>query len=108
MHFCLHPSYRARRKHSPMRTRMFAALALGLLLSLSLGILSTGTAGPAPGPIAQNVGPAAGGSGTFAKLAEAVKPAVINVSVGGARERRMPMEPGPGRRGIGSGFLIDS
>lgn len=90
-----------------MKSRTVAALALGLLLGLSLGIMSTGLAGQAPSPVALNVGPALTG-GTFARLAEAVKPAVINVSTGGARERRLPFEQGPGRRGLGSGFLIDA
>src|SRR5215475_6504172 len=120
MHFTLHPSNRTRRTQPPMKKRVLAGMALGLLLGLTLGILSTGLAGQvssrvvqvpnavaqASSPVAQNIGPAMGG-GTFAKLAEVVKPAVINVSVGGARERRTPMEPGPGRRGVGSGFLID-
>ncbi|MGH7392537.1 MAG: trypsin-like peptidase domain-containing protein [Candidatus Rokuibacteriota bacterium] len=89
-----------------MRTRPLIALALGLVLGLSLGVLSTGLAGPPPTLLVQNGGPALT-TGSFAKLAEVVKPAVINVSTGGAREQRLPTEPGPGRRGLGSGFVID-
>ncbi|HSE92121.1 MAG TPA: trypsin-like peptidase domain-containing protein, partial [Methylomirabilota bacterium] len=89
-----------------MRTRPLLALALGLVLGLSLGALSTGLAGPPPTLLVQNGSPALT-TGTFAKLAEVVKPAVINVSSGSARDQRLPTEPGPGRRGLGSGFVID-
>ena len=61
--------------------------------------------------------PLQGGSasiGSFAKLAEAVKPAVINVSISGrsAPGRRSAEEPSPEeffrpRRGLGSGVIID-
>jgi serine protease Do len=108
-----------------MKTRPLLALALGLALGLAIGTLGTGLAG-AP---ATQAGPGVAlvqaplTSATFAKLAEAVKPAVINVStqsrVGGrtsAEEffgdeyfkrffgdtpERLP------RRGLGSGVIID-
>ena len=104
-------------KRSLLRTR---ALALGLALGLSLGTtgawLATGEAQTTPR--------AAATSGSFAKLAEAVKPAVINVSSQSrASGGRTPLEEHFGeefyrrffgnapermpRRGLGSGVVID-
>jgi serine protease Do len=102
-------------------------LALGLVLGLATGALTTSIAGsPSVTPAAPEVAlvQAPITSATFAKLAEAVKPAVVNVStlsrVGGRTSpeqffgdeyfrrffgdapERMP------RRGLGSGVIIDA
>src|SRR5581483_4754540 len=57
-----------------MRHRALIGLVVGLVLGLAAGALGTGLAGPAAAPVA----PPSGGS--FARLAEAVKPAVVNVN----------------------------
>jgi serine protease Do len=97
-------------------------LALGLSLGLSAGWLASSHAQTAPTP--RPAVAAATSPGSFAKLAEAVKPAVINVSsqskVPGGRT---PLEEHYGdeffkrffgdapekmpRRGLGSGVIID-
>src|SRR5688500_6871632 len=80
------------------------ALATGLILGLSLGVLGTTVAdttvaaSAADATLSQT--PITGG--TFARLAEAVKPAVINVTV----QRRAPNRPAD-IRGLGSGVIID-
>jgi len=93
-------------------------LALGLALTLTAGWLLPGEAQPRPAPSA------AATTGSFAKLAEAVKPAVINVSSRSkAASGRTPLEEHDGedfykrffgdapermpRRGLGSGVIID-
>jgi serine protease Do len=112
-----------------LRQRSLLTLVLGIALGLAVGTLGTGVAGPGvatvPGtPTAPDVAlvqvPLT--SATFAKLAEAVKPAVINVTAPRraaasnpleeffGREGRGPfrgMPETPPRRGLGSGFLID-
>src|SRR5688572_9005134 len=58
-------------------------LALGLILGLTGGWIASGHAQQKPGPTPAVTAPPVGStatSGSFAKLAEAVKPAVINVS----------------------------
>ena len=88
------------------------ALALGLTLAVATTGPGTSTAQSRP-PVAGTPTPGApAGAGSFAKLAELVKPAVINVSAGG-RERgpRGRLEEGEDlsrpRRGLGSGVIID-
>src|ERR1051326_6160949 len=102
-------------------------LALGLAVGLTGGWLATGQAQPKPAPSQALTAPpprAAAETGSFAKLAEAVKPAVINISTqskttGG----RTPLEDFYGedffkrffgdapermpQRGLGSGVIID-
>jgi serine protease Do len=110
-----------------MKPKALMTLVVGLVLGLAIGILGTGIAGsPVVAPASPNVAlvQAPMTSATFARLAEAVKPAVINVStlskVGGRTSpeeffgddyfrrffgdapERMP------RRGLGSGVLIDA
>jgi serine protease Do len=89
-----------------MKIRSLISLLLGLTLGVSGGIAATAIAGSAPAVVSE--------SGTFAKLAEAVKPAVINVSTqrkAPAPSTFDPFENGPERgprRGIGSGVIIDA
>ena len=86
-------------------------------LSLALAVALTGTPSLAAdrSPAVTAVQSPAG-SGTFAKLAEAVKPAVINVSVekksagAGRLEEFLGRRGAPGdrtRRGVGSGVIVD-
>ena len=88
-----------------MRKALLLSLALTVALGLAGGPVGTGVAGAALA-ISQE-------SGTFARLAEAVKPAVINVSVkrtASAPSQRDPFSEAPDReprRGIGSGVIID-
>ena len=100
-------------------------LAISLMFGLMAGWIVSGHAqAPAsPAPTAPPAGRAAA-TGSFAKLAEAVKPAVINVSTqSNASGRRTPLEEFYGddffrrffgdapekmpRRGLGSGVIID-
>ena len=107
-------------KRSAFHTRALAlGVTLGLILGLTGGWLATSHA-QAPTPRAA----AAATTGSFAKLAEAVKPAVINVSSQSkASGGRTPLEEHNGedfykrffgnapermpRRGLGSGVIID-
>jgi len=82
-------------------------------LALSVGVAA---AWPAPAVAQSKPSPVQGGSastGSFAKLAEAVKPAVINVSISGRSapgrrsEESTPEEFFRPRRGLGSGVIID-
>jgi serine protease Do len=96
--------------------RLTSVLALGLAFTLTAGWIAPGQAQSKPA--------AAAATGSFAKLAEAVKPAVINVSSQGkASGGRTPLEEHYGedfykrffgdapermpRRGLGSGVIID-
>jgi serine protease Do len=92
-----------------MKTRSPISLVLGLVLGLSGGLLGSSLAGPTPAPVFAPVQMRLDG-GSFAKLAEAVKPAVINVNTdrrGGGRPAPEAF-PGDGpRRGLGSGVIID-
>jgi serine protease Do len=87
------------------------ALVLGLALGLAGGILGTGVADQVA--TSQGVG-APLTTGTFAKLAESVKPAVVNIKIEGkAGPRALPELFGEGpermpRRGMGSGVIIDA
>jgi serine protease Do len=104
------------------------ALAIGLIVGLGAGLLGTTLAGPTAGtaPLAPATPTAQTPltTGTFAKLAEGVKPAVINVNTETkARGGRTPLEEFYGedfyrrffgdaperlpRRGLGSGVIID-
>ena len=103
-----------------MKTRPLISLAVGLALGLSGGWLGNGLAGstaaPAVVPVQLRLD-----TGSFAKLAEAVKPAVVNVNTerkGGARRPRGVLRRGVfqrfgdaperlPRRGLGSGVIID-
>ena len=92
--------------------RPTTALALTLAIGLGAGAMSASLADSAVprAPLASSPT-----TGTFAGLAEAVKPAVIHVSTEGARGARPRMEEffggeGPQRaprRGVGSGVVID-
>jgi serine protease Do len=98
---------------------MIVGLSLGLALGLSLGVLGTGLAGSSPAVVPVSVPMS---SGTFARLAEVVKPAVVNVSTE-SRPGRTPVEEFHGdeffkrffgdaperlpRRSLGSGVIID-
>jgi serine protease Do len=102
-------------------------LALGLSLGLMGGWIASGHAQQKPGPTPAVTAPPVGStatSGSFAKLAEAVKPAVINVStLSRTSGGRTPLEEFYGeeffkrffgdapekmpRRGLGSGVIID-
>jgi serine protease Do len=103
-----------------MKSRSVFALILGLTLGLAIGILGSGIAASPPGgagtpEIALVQAPIT--SATFAKLADAVKPAVINVNVQSKGGGRSPLDeffggggddsPRGTRRGIGSGVIID-
>jgi serine protease Do len=94
-----------------MPTRALTGLVLGLILGLSGGLLASGlsdsVAGPAVVPVQLRLD-----TGTFARLAEAVKPAVVNVQA----ERRGPGRSTLGdsqgddyvrRHGLGSGVIVD-
>jgi serine protease Do len=95
--------------------RSTIALVLTLTLGLGAGALSTSLAGSAAVPRARLATPPT--TGTFATLAEAVKPAVVNVSTEravGGRARAEDFfgfgDQGPRRaprRGVGSGVIID-
>jgi serine protease Do len=96
-------------------------VALGLTLSLTGGWLALSHESHAqsrPPTVTPPPPGAAAGTGSFAKLAEAVKPAVINVSTnagsGGRPGAGRNREEQPGeefglrpRRGLGSGVIID-
>jgi serine protease Do len=100
-------------RHSP-RTLVALILALGLAAfgAVELAGFGTGPAGPAAAATPLASPPT---TGTFAGLAEAVKPAVVNVSTEvtrGARSRMEDFFGGEGpqrspRRGLGSGVIID-
>jgi serine protease Do len=93
-----------------LKTRSALCLVVGLVLGLSGGLLGSSLADSTATPLVQ---PRLD-TGTFARLAEAVRPAVVNVSterpVAG---RGQPPEShgdelrGP-RRGLGSGVIIDA
>ncbi|HEU4371099.1 MAG TPA: trypsin-like peptidase domain-containing protein [Methylomirabilota bacterium] len=93
--------------------RSMIGLALTLALGLGTGALSLSVADSAAVPAAPLASPPT--TGSFAALAEAVKPAVINVSTEGGRRGRPRAEEffggeGPQRRprrGVGSGVVID-
>jgi serine protease Do len=85
-------------------------LALGLALGLWAGLLGTGLAASTFPQASVTPVQLRLDSGSFAKLAERVKPAVVNVNT----ERKAPARfgpegfPGDGpRRGLGSGVIID-
>ena len=89
-------------------------VALGLSVSLAGGFLAVSTVDAQSRPPVTGTPPsgAPAGTGSFAKLAEMVKPAVINVSAGGrGAATRNRMEEGEDlgrpRRGVGSGVIID-
>ena len=93
-----------------MKTRPALALVLGLAVGLAGGVPSSTLAAPltAPGIPAQMRF-----DGSFAKLAEAVKPAVINVNTDRQGLGRPSPGDTPGRserapRGLGSGVIIDA
>jgi serine protease Do len=88
-----------------MKRSALLAIILALTIGLIGGLLTSSVAQSKPGAA---VTPPVAASGSFAKLAEAVKPAVINVSTHakapgffGDAPERMP------RRGLGSGVIID-
>ena len=93
-----------------MKTRAALGLALGLALGVAGGL-------PASTPAASLAQPAGVPAqmrldGSFAKLAEAVKPAVINVNTDRRRPGRastgdVPGGPERAPRGLGSGVIID-
>ncbi len=99
-----------------MTQRSLRALVVGLVIGLSAGALGSGLAGSAADPAAPDVQlvqmPLT--SATFARLAERVTPAVINVTIKGVAPRN-PLEEffgGPDRqprprRGLSSGVIID-
>ena len=110
------------------RTPALIALVVGLCTGLAIGDLAPSLhAAPATPPPISAQGPTAVATGSFAKLAEAVKPAVINVNVesrrAAARTPSNPQQPGDDffrrffgdnpeqesrpRRGLGSGVIID-
>jgi serine protease Do len=92
-----------------MKTRSTLALVLGLALGLS-GSLPASTLA-APLTEAAGVPAQMRLDGSFAKLAEAVKPAVVNVSTERQRAGRSSRADVPGgqerARGLGSGVIID-
>ena len=97
-------------------------LAVGLGAGLMGGMIASGHAQPTPAITAPPPS-AAAATGSFAKLSEAVKPAVINVSTRGTGGREQSSDEEPGderfrrffgdrpermpRRGLGSGVIID-
>jgi serine protease Do len=96
-----------------MKVRRILGVVLGVTLAVSTGLPGGSQAASMSAP---TVRPAQlrGDSGSFAKLAEAVTPAVINVSTGRKGATRSPVEDFSGdgaerapRRGIGSGVIID-
>jgi serine protease Do len=105
-----------------MKTRAVISLIVGLALGLSGGWLGSTVAGSAAAPAVSPVQVRLD-SGTFAKLAEAVKPAVVNVNTERRGSGRSPLEEFYGeeffkrffgdvpermpRRGLGSGVIID-
>jgi serine protease Do len=106
-----------------MKTRPLISLVVGLALGLSGGLLGSSVANqgvsPAAVPVQMRLD-----TGTFAKLAEAVKPAVVNVNTERRGGGRSPVEEFYGeeyfkrffgdvpermpRRGLGSGVIIDA
>jgi len=106
-----------------MKTRTVAGLVLGLVLGLSAGLLGSSLANSATAPPVVPVQMRLD-SGTFARLAEAVKPAVVNVNTERRGGGRSPLEEFYGeeyfrrffgdvpermpRRGLGSGVIIDA
>ena len=93
-----------------MKTRSALALSLGLALGLSGGVptstFAASLAPPAGSPAQMRL------DGSFAKLAESVKPAVVNVNTDRKRTGRSAGGEVPGRserapRGLGSGVIID-
>ena len=105
-----------------MKNRPLTGLVLGLTLGLSAGLLgsnlTTSTAAQAFTPVQLRLD-----AGTFAKLAEAVKPAVVNINTERRGAGRSQLEEFYGeeyfrrfygdaperlpRRGLGSGVIID-
>jgi serine protease Do len=92
-----------------MKMRPTVNLVVGLALGLSGGWLGSSLASstPAVAPVQMRVD-----RGSFAKLAEAVKPAVVNVNTDGKTADRSSFQPFSGpermpRRGLGSGVIID-
>ena len=93
-----------------MKTRSALALVLGLALGVSGGLpartLAASLAAPGGVPAQLRL------DGSFAKLAEAVKPAVVNVNTdrhgpGGSSTGDVPGRPERAPRGLGSGVIID-
>jgi len=100
-------------------------LMIGLSLGLMGGLIGSGLAQPKPTPmVAPPPASTSANTGSFAKLAEAIKPAVINVStMSKGSGGRTPLEEFYGedffrrffgdtpekmpRRGLGSGVIID-
>jgi len=89
---------------------------VALSLVLAVALTSTPSLAADRSPAVTSV-QSPGGTGTFAKLAEAVKPAVINVSVekkaagAGRLEDFLGRRGAPGdrtRRGVGSGVIVDA
>ena len=97
-----------------MKTRPTIGLVLGLGLGLSGGLLGNSLADSRPAPAVVPVQMRLDG-GSFAKLAEAVKPAVVNVNIDRRSAGRPSAEEFPGddtergpRRGLGSGVIIEA
>jgi len=95
-----------------MKTPRTMILAVGLALGLSGGWPGSSLAHPTP-PVVAPVQLRLDG-GSFAKLAETVKPAVVNVNTEVRRPSRSSLGPfsfdgpdGMPRRGLGSGVIID-
>jgi serine protease Do len=98
------------------------ALVFGLGTGVGIGTLGSSVAGPSPSPPLASAATAPTGS-TFARLAEAVKPAVINIATQSKSGGRTPLEEHFGddlfqrffgdaperlpRRSLGSGVIID-
>jgi len=94
-----------------MRMRNSIALAVALTVGLAGGLTAAHgvtESAPALAPVELRAD-----GGSFAKLAEAVKPAVVNVNVNAERRGRPSAEDPLGdderapRRGLGSGVIID-